>query len=613
MAEIGKNGRENDDRQLFTETGNHKMKKSSKDDYIQGKESSDAAKSDKEDANSKKNESSTGNEDAIAKSSKKDSSNPAKHSAERGNCYCGKERNLNIVELLCANCNRWFHESCIGYQLGKLVPFMMNYFFVCKNCSSTGLESFKKNQAQFPHMCMTAIGNLTQASAKEGTSQKLFSKDLEIIPFIDSHWEGMTTMPRRVTQSWHSTIHKALLKDTGTLFVCEELAPGESDPGNVYPKFGFLSMELTQIKPNYEAMIRGGHLKVTDMGIQHVPISGGVKGRSTKRKQAPEQGPGSGKKGRGGGGDLSAIKLPAHGYPLEHPYNKDGYRYILAEPDPHAPYRQEFDESSDWAGKPIPGWLYRTLSPSTVLLALHDRAPQIRVSEDRLAATGEKGYCMVRATHGVSRGSWYWEATVEEMPEGSACRLGWAQEYANLQAPLGYDKFGYSWRSRHGTRFHECRGKSYSPSYGEGDTLGFLIQLPESEHVNYIPPTYKDRPLVKFKSHLYYEEKDAVAESLKSLRTLSKSSITFFRNGECQGVAFEDIYGGCYFPTVSLYRSSTVSVNFGPNFKHPPPKKEFKYRGMSEKAEEAIIEQTTADLLYLTENDGKLRLDTYYL
>jgi Set1/Ash2 histone methyltransferase complex subunit ASH2 len=48
----------------------------------------------------------------------------------------------------------------------------------------------------------------------------------------------------------------------------------------------------------------------------------------------------------------------------------------------------------------------------------------------------------------VSRGSWYWEATIEEMPESSATRLGWAQEYANLQAPLGYDKFGYSWRSR---------------------------------------------------------------------------------------------------------------------------------------------------------------------
>jgi len=62
--------------------------------------------------------------------------------------YSGKDRNLNIVELLCASCLRWYHESCIGYQLGKLVPFMMNYFFVCKNCSPTGLENFKKNQAR---------------------------------------------------------------------------------------------------------------------------------------------------------------------------------------------------------------------------------------------------------------------------------------------------------------------------------------------------------------------------------------------------------------------------------------------------------------------------------
>ena len=34
----------------------------------------------------------------------------------------------------------------------------------------------------------------------------MFSKERDIIPFIDSHWEGMTTMPRRVTQSWHLTV-----------------------------------------------------------------------------------------------------------------------------------------------------------------------------------------------------------------------------------------------------------------------------------------------------------------------------------------------------------------------------------------------------------------------
>lgn len=38
--------------------------------------------------------------------------------------------------------------------------------------------------------------------------------------------------------------------------------------------------------------------------------------------------------------DLVMPKLPPNGYPLEHPFNKDGFRYLLAEPDPHAPYKQ---------------------------------------------------------------------------------------------------------------------------------------------------------------------------------------------------------------------------------------------------------------------------------
>ncbi|KAL7639529.1 UNVERIFIED_CONTAM: hypothetical protein RMT77_010030 [Armadillidium vulgare] len=62
--------------------------------------------------------------------------------------YCGKIRNLNIVELMCCQCGSWFHESCISYHLGKLVPFMLNYTFTCKNCSTTGLETFRKSQAR---------------------------------------------------------------------------------------------------------------------------------------------------------------------------------------------------------------------------------------------------------------------------------------------------------------------------------------------------------------------------------------------------------------------------------------------------------------------------------
>ena len=48
--------------------------------------------------------------------------------------------------------------------------------------------------------------------------------------------------------------------------------------------------------------------------------------------------------------------------------------------------------------------------------------------------------------------------------------------------------------------------------------------------------------MIKFKSHLYFEEKDRLQENLKSLKELPGSKITFFKNGESLGDAFTDIY-----------------------------------------------------------------------
>lgn len=65
----------------------------------------------------------------------------------------------------------------------------------------------------------------------------------------------------------------------------------------------------------------------------------------------------------------------------------------------------------------------------------------------------------------------------------------------NLQAPCGYDKFSYSFRSRLGTRFHQSRGKHYCDGgYSEGDVLGFFIHLPEPDNPGkLLPNTFKDR------------------------------------------------------------------------------------------------------------------------
>lgn len=57
--------------------------------------------------------------------------------------------------------------------------------------------------------------------------------------------------------SRHTTVQKTLIKET-TTFLSEE-----SDDQQL---FGLTSNDLTQIRPNYEAMVKGGSLRITDDG-----------------------------------------------------------------------------------------------------------------------------------------------------------------------------------------------------------------------------------------------------------------------------------------------------------------------------------------------------------
>ena len=119
-------------------------------------------------------------------------------------------------------------------------------------------------------------------------------------------------------------------------------------------------------------------------------------------------------------------RLPKHGFPTDHPFNKDGYRYWLAEPDPHIP---DTDPEQDFGGKPIPPKTYRIVQHHVPLLSANDRAPQLHMGDDRMTIKGEKGYSMVRGTHAVRKGHWYYEIELVSLPEenNSAVRVGFAQ------------------------------------------------------------------------------------------------------------------------------------------------------------------------------------------
>ena len=47
------------------------------------------------------------------------------------------------------------------------------------------------------------------------------------------------------------------------------------------------------------------------------------------------------------------LAFHAYRFPKEHPFNRDGYRYILAEADPHAPFRQVKEEQIYYIFNPI--------------------------------------------------------------------------------------------------------------------------------------------------------------------------------------------------------------------------------------------------------------------
>lgn len=310
------------------------------------------------------------------------------------------------------------------------------------------------------------------------------------------------------------------------------------------------------------------------------------------------------------------------------PPTKDGYRYSYCEDD--IPLCNDYiaDFYSYEANKRLnhPIIIKRKLIPTSVKLSESDKAPQLKLSEDNLRVTGDKGYSMVRATHCTNRGTFYFEATIEGMPEGSAARIGWGQAYANLQAPLGYDFYGYSWRSRFGTRFHQARGKSFDDSggYSKGDTIGCMIELPYGNENDLIEAHHLPESIKKRSAVLLAKKKDAATKvmeehdnppSLSTMETIAGSRISFYKNGKFVGVAFEDIFAGYYYPSISLYKNCVVSANFGPRFKCPPKSHTLHevttnntchsptYRPFQDIVEVSIIDHLMTDLLFIVDKE----------
>jgi len=212
--------------------------------------------------------------------------------------------------------------------------------------------------------------------------------------------------------------------------------------------------------------------------------------------------------------------------------------------------------------------------PLVMRLEKENSAPQIQISNSGLECSNASGYRMARASFPVIEpGVYYYEVTLPRNAEGNI-RLGWSTEKGDLQGPVGYDKYSYSYRSKTGQRFWRARGKSYGESFGGGDTIGCLLKCTDQIEERVIEP---DLPKLRKQKNEKWKKEVAIY-SKKSDDSIPQevmvgSEIQFFKNGQCQGVAYQDILKGNYYPAVSLFKNAECTCNFGPKaFAYPVPR-----------------------------------------
>jgi hypothetical protein len=207
-------------------------------------------------------------------------------------------------------------------------------------------------------------------------------------------------------------------------------------------------------------------------------------------------------------------------------------------------------------------------------------APQCVVNG--LKCSNQKGYRMVKASHGVWQGYWYFEARIippaSDSKSRGHCRIGWSQISGDLQAPCGYDKFSYSFRDSPGALFHQSSQvkpggqaipiklettseplvndvtgqdlnmqiteQAFAAGYGEGDVLGCAIYIPRAEDHRPADCSVDERLLARLWDPERME--NYLPIQYPSMAVLKSSRIEYYVNGKMLGnsIAFVDIYQG---------------------------------------------------------------------
>ncbi|KAG2226068.1 hypothetical protein INT45_011685 [Circinella minor] len=485
-------------------------------------------------------------------------------------CYCGQDRNLLEISLQCRYCKNWFHAECTSVRDPPDLLFTTNYVFACTNCNDNNTESFERTTAGWKDICSTTIANLIleQILFRVGTNDKelfesknaalmlqwnpeqYFFNKKEIIPYVDKHWQSICTERVR-TPTWWATLGSCLYSSKETFTARDErqrsaasdFCLADANLWHVRPGTTQSSGKAPVSAPRISKEKRKSQDVDSILPARPAPAPRtDIRRRSTTPTTTPSP---------RGHSPIIPTNTLASAFPsssaatVDHPFNRFGFKYIPCKSSilPHVAYQQTDNEDT------------------RCRISITDKSPYVSVAQDGLTVATEKGFRMCRANVGVKEGNWYWEATVQnaqgnKSADGAHVRIGWVRREACLNAPVGYDAYGYGYRDRTGEKMFCSRATKFGEPFETGDVIGLYIRLPPKQNTAFKSPGRKRIPIV-FKEHLWFEEKDfRPSKEMEALadpynkpsdldyqpKIIPGSSIVVFKNGVCQGEMFTDLF-----------------------------------------------------------------------
>ncbi|OBA19347.1 hypothetical protein METBIDRAFT_46522 [Metschnikowia bicuspidata var. bicuspidata NRRL YB-4993] len=356
------------------------------------------------------------------------------------------------------------------------------------------------------------------------------------------------------------------------------------------------------------------------------------------------------------------------------PLNRRGYKYRVCKPN---------------RALKATRYLTTELPPYKVRASYFDKSQGVGLTADMTSITTQNGWLSARCNVSMREGKYYFEYNIVNSNNGddkAHVRVGIGRKELALDAPVGFDGYGYGLRDLNGQKITLSRPQEFmSEGFHTGDTIGFLVELPpltrqrdgnsefakkfrekypkskkptraalneekEEKALNAFSNILRDQVAIKYKNGLFYEQfeytrtkqmdhllnpvtvfgETAVLEKKPDAQppvpTIPDSRIVVYKNGQCVGEMFNELYSFLpldtaddaasteantkqqqnpsyrntddgslgYYPMMSVFQNGVVKINGGPDFKYAVPEGA---QPLCKRYDEAVVEDWLWDLV----------------